>query len=375
MIDKNLMVDVTDSNNKKCDYIIGNPPWGAEFSKDKIDKLRKKYLTTENKNIESYDIFMEKSLSCLNQNGYVFFVLPESILSVKTHETIRKIILNKTSITYLEYLGNIFDKVQCPSIILQLKYSKSSLFCKGMKVVNKNNTFVISKERRTTPEVFSFSLNDEEYSVYEKILNGQNKLFLKDNAIFALGIVTGDNKKYISERKNNKNEIILKGSNIEKFRINKPELYIEYTPEKFQQVAPIEYYRANEKLLYKFISNKLVFAYDNEQTLSLNSCNILIPKLDRYSLKYIMAILNSRIAQYIFEKKYNSIKVLRSHIESIPIPICDKEKQNEIVKIIDKILFSKNNYLELYENLEEKIYQLYGLNRNEYDIIKNTLTM
>lgn len=364
-----------DEYNKKFDYIIGNPPWGAEFSKETIVKLRKNYIATENKNIESYDIFIEKSLKCLNQNGYLFFVLPESVLSVKTHKTIRKIILNKTSIIYLEYLGNIFNKVQCPSIILQLKHSKNSPFCKGMKVSNKNNSFVISKERRTTPEVFSFSLNDEEYFIYEKILNGQNKLFLKDNAIFALGIVTGDNKKYISERKSNKNEIILKGANIKKFKIDKPELYIEYTPEKFQQVAPTKYYRANEKLLYKFISNKLVFAYDNEQTLSLNSCNILIPKLDGYNTKYILAILNSRIAQYIFAKKYNSIKVLRSHIESIPIPICDTKKQNELVKIIDKILFNQNNYFELYENLEEKIYQLYGLSRDEYNLIKKTSTL
>ena len=365
---------LVDDEKISFDYIIGNPPWGADFTKEKIDILRKKYVTTKNKKIESYDVFIENALNRLNTNGILSFVLPESILSVKTHKEIRNIILKNTSIIYLEYLGNIFNKVQCPSIILELKYTKQPFSCNGINVVNGNKKFVIHKERPTTPKVFSFSMNDEEYSVYEKLLNNRNKLYLKDNAIFALGLVTGNNKKYITNTKNNKNEIVLKGSDIDKYRITQPKSYIEYTPEKLQQVAPTEYYRAKEKLLYKFISKKLVFAYDNKQTLSLNSCNILIPKLNGYDIKYIMAILNSRIAQFIYEKKYNSIKVLRSHIEGIPIPVCDKENQTKIIKIVDKILANNNNYIQLYEKLEEKIYKLYNLSDAEYNIIKKAIS-
>lgn len=363
---KDFLLDEFDKN---FDYIIGNPPWGAEFSKENIDKLRKKYIATKNKNIESYDIFIEKSLNILTNNGYLSFVLPEAILSVKNHEAIRNIIMKHNSITYLEFLGNMFDKVQCPSIILQLKHTLLPLSCKGMKVVNKNKKFIINEERITTSDVFNFDMDDSEYAIYNKILNSRNKIYLKNNAIFALGLVTGDNKKYISNIKTKNNEIVLKGSDIDKYKINIPESYIEYTPDNFQQVAPTEYYRANKKLFYKFISNKLVFAYDDKQILSLNSCNILIPRLSGYDIKYIMAILNSRIAQFIFEKTYNSVKVLRSHIESIPIPICSNEKQKEIIKLVDKIINEKNNSLELYEILEKKICELYNINEEEFNII------
>lgn len=365
--DKNFLLNNID---KKFDYIIGNPPWGANFDSDTIKILQKKYLTAQNKNIESYDIFVEKSISSLKLNGNILFVIPEAILTVKSHKPIRKIICNKNSIKYIEFLGNMFDKVQCPSIILQIEHTNKNTTCAGMKIVNKNKEFFIKKERKITPEVFDFSMNDKQYEIYKKIFAGQ-KVYLKNNAIFALGIVTGDNKKYITDKKTVSNEIILKGSDIEKFKIKKTSNYIEYTPEKFQQTAPTEIYRAKEKLFYKFISKKLIFAYDNKKTLSLNSCNILIPKINNMNIKYVMAILNSKIAQFIFEKKYNSVKVLRTHLENIPIPICNNETQNEIINIVDTIINNDKNQNDLLEILEEKIYKLYDLTKQEYNVISD----
>jgi hypothetical protein len=213
-------------------------------------------------------------------------------------------------------------------------------------------------------------MDDEEYFLYKKLSTPDNKIYLKNNATFALGIVTGNNDKYITQTKTDTNEIILKGSDLDKFKIKKATNYIEFKPNEFQQVAPTEFYRTPEKLFYKFISKKLVFAYDNKQTLSLNSCNILIPKINNLNIKYIMAILNSKVAQFLFEKKYNSVKVLRAHIEDIPIPLCNDNTQREIVNIVEKILNSEDTNNNLIEELNEKIYDLYSLNENEKNIIK-----
>ena len=100
-------------------YIIGNPPWGYKFSTDEIKNLSKIYQCTNGKNVESYDVFVEKSLSILEQDGILSFVLPEAILNVKNHQPTREYILNNASFSYLEYLGNMFDKVQGPIIIIK----------------------------------------------------------------------------------------------------------------------------------------------------------------------------------------------------------------------------------------------------------------
>lgn len=364
-----------DYEREDFDFIIGNPPWGYNYSQEDTDYLQRNYITATGKSIESYDVFLERTFSKLKKGGVVSFVLPEAILNVKAHKLIRDVIIKNSSIQYLAFLGNAFDKVQCPCVVLQLILTNHTLSCMGMKVNDGNRIFELQEERTVDSECFSFRMNDSEYQIVEKISKGNSISYLKDNAEFALGIVTGNNKKYVTNKKNDINEIVLKGSDINKYYIRDVENYITFEPEKFQQVAATEYYRASEKLLYRFVCNELVFAYDNKQTLSLNSCNIVIPRIPGLDIKYVLAVLNSRVAQFFFAKKFNSIKVLRSHIEQIPIPSTSERTQQEIIEIVDKLLETptQNIALQLYEKLDEKIAQLYLLTNAEYQIVKNTL--
>ncbi len=134
----------------------------------------------------------------------------------------------------------------------------------------------------------------------------------------------------------------------------------------------MEYYRADEKLLYRFICNQLVFAYDNQRTLSLNSCNILIPQIQGLHIKYILAVLNSRIAQFYFRKKFQSVKVLRSHIEQIPIPFIEMGEQERIIQLVEELLdtMEENAILNLYNEIDYKIAEFFGLSKKEYGIIQ-----
>lgn len=366
---------LTEYNANDFHYIIGNPPWGYDFSGNEMALLRSKYKTASGKNIESYDVFIERAISGLSENGQLSYVLPEAVLNVKAHSNIRNIILETNSIKYLEFLGNAFDSVQCPCIILQLAHTGKKLSTVGMFVHNGKQSFEINTERFVTSEYFSFTTTDSEYKVLNKIKSSKNNTYLLGNADFALGIVTGNNKEYISSQKTDENEMVLKGADICKYHINQPENYILFKPDRFQQVAPAEMYRAPEKLLYRFICSQLVFAYDNKQTLSLNSCNIVIPKLNGFKIKYILAILNSRIAQFIYKKEFHSVKVLRSHIERIPIPIVDEKTQDRIIAITEPLIQGRDNEQAslLYNELDIMILKLFRLSEEEHHIIKNAV--
>lgn len=363
---------------KDFDYIIGNPPWGVSYNTEDKKKLRKKYKCAVGKNVESYDIFLEESLAHLKKGGIISFVLPEAILNVNAHKCIREYLIEKCKIDYLEYLDNKFHRVQCPSIIMSIVATGETMSTKGMTVCSEDRQFTISTERKITSELFDFNLTDEEYSVLNKVKTGNlNAIaYLKDNASFALGIVTGDNEKYLSKEKNQYNEPILCGKDVFKFHVNKPVLYIDYKPRELQQMADISYYRNKEKLVYRFINRQLVFAYEDKGLLTLNSCNILIPEIKDLSLKYIMAILNSRISQFVFNKSYNSVKVLRSHIESLPIPVVNKKIQQEVEMLVDKIVneTDNNKLLERYNELDIKIAEVFEIEENEYNLIKEALS-
>ena len=374
-----LLDNIKPPKENGFDIILGNPPWGYSFNSEEKKYLKTNFSSAVSENPESYDLFLEKAVSLLAPFGLVSFVLPEAVLTVKSHTPVRNFLLRSTSLSHLDYLGEVFDRVQCPSVILQLERGNflfdnppldgSFFFQLLPEIRDGKKSFTITNPRTLDPEYFDFLLPDEEYGLLQKIENLQSCVHLKDNAIFALGIVTGSNKEMLRERKRKGCEVILKGSDVFKYSFRLPKCYINYKPELCQQTAPMEYYRAPEKLLYRFIGNHLVFAYDDKKTLSLNSCNILIPQFKDISIKYILAVLNSRIAGYYFQKRFRSVKVLRSHLELIPIPVANKDLQLKIIAMVDDILNGIVAPQKVYDTLDRLIAEAYELTDSEYSMI------
>jgi site-specific DNA-methyltransferase (adenine-specific) len=88
----------------------------------------------------------------------------------------------------------------------------------------------------------------------------------------------------------------------------------------FQQVAPKELYEAPEKLIYRFISSKLVFYHDTNQSMILNSANLVIPdEAFPVSMKVLARYLSSDFMNWVYGKIFSTHKVLRSDIERLPI--------------------------------------------------------
>ncbi|MCR5558079.1 MAG: N-6 DNA methylase [Butyrivibrio sp.] len=351
-------------------HIIGNPPWGYEFTDNEKQALKQLYRTASATSFDSFDVFTQKALLDLKEGGELTFVLPKSILNVRVHEPIRRLLLEKTSIERIEYLGDAFHKVNCPSIIMKIRNTGKELSTKGLVIDDGTRSFTIENDRTVDAGNFSFLSTDEEYRVIEKIRNVRAGRFLLNNADFALGIVTGSNSEYISGEKSSDNEMVLRGSDIFKYRYRQADSYITFKPDSFQQVAPEYLYRAKEKLLYRFISSQLVFAYDDKQTLSLNSCNVLIPRIDGLDIKYIMAILNSGVAQFFYEKQFDSVKILRAHIESIPIPYVDSDIQKKVIEMVNRLIVAPQ-IESLYDDLDNLIFDIFGLTKDDIRIIRS----
>lgn len=328
--------------DKKFDVIATNPPWGA------VTVQTYKTIYPQIKSGESFSYFVMKSESVLNAFGKAYFVLPESILNVKVHKDIRKFILKNFKIEEIELVGRAFSGVLSKVVILTLAKKVST---KNILIKNKNKTYEISQDYYSHNTNYIFSIIDNyDVILLDKIYSIPHEN-LDNSSLWAIGIVTGNNKKYISKNKN-LGEKIYSGKNILKNKITKSDNFINYTRDKFQQVAPDEIYRAKEKLVYKFISKKLVFAYDNKQRLFLNSANILIPKLKNYTIKEVMTFLNSTLFQYIYTKKFNELKVLKGNLMELPFPV-----------------FDRNLYPKISDNV---IFKIFNLPENEIKYIKNS---
>lgn len=349
-------LDFLSSNiNNKFDYIISNPPWGSYLNKD--------YNIIEINSKESFSYFFVKSFNLLKKNGIINFLFPVSILNVKLHQDIRNFMLSNGLIEIVKY-DKVFNNVftDCVSIKCVNKKIKENVKIFDYKTNNikelylgNNNSFLIKD-------------NDLKNKIYEKIKNKGKYYLKKDN--FALGIVTGNNKEKIKKNKENGNYVgILTGKDINKYILNKINNYIIYNPLEFQQIAKEEYYFAKEKLLYKFISNNLVFAYDNKQTLVLNSANILIPEIKNMDIKVVMAFLNSDVFKFYYLMENNSIKVLKNFLMNLSFPEITLEQNNKIKNLVDLIL--KTEDLRYHIEIQKIIYNIYELNEEEIkEVIK-----
>lgn len=353
------------------DLVIGNPPWGYSFTRDEIQLLNKNFVSAQ-ASLESFCLFIEYAIGALKDGGILSYVLPSSLLNVQIHSSTRKLLLDRTQLMNITLLGHQFSRVFSPTITITVKKNAESSH--GLVTVeNEGVEDTIPQRRFLENDMFIFNVlaSNAEHETVAHMKSLPNTLFLKGNADFALGIVTGNNQLYVLSKPAFSAEPVLKGNDVFKYNFYSGENYLVFEPEKFQQVAPPHYYRAEEKLIYRFINESLVFSYDDKGTLSLNSANIVIPRLDGHSMRYVLAVLNSRAAQLFHTLSFSSVKVLRKHIESIPIPMCSEHVQREITNLVDQLMSVQDplTRLEIYDKIDERISDLYQLNAEHKSLI------
>ena len=344
----------------KFDIVIGNPPWGKKYNADEKKELKKKFNLAFSK-MDSFAQFIIKSFNSMNDNAVLGFVLPSSFLNIATHENIRKFIL-ENKIDYIKNIGREFEEIVTDVIIIKIEktYVENNKCEYDEQIINQ-------EDFKNNPYCNFLIADDKSTAIIEKIKKVKS-IHLTENVEYALGIVTGDNKKYISDSKNNDNEYIISGKDLNRYNVdyNVIKKYISFKPEQFQQVAKESLYRNKNKIIYKFIGKKLCFAAEQNGTLTLNSANIICLPED-YDLYYITAILNSRITQLYFEDTYNTQKKIKNHIQSFSIPIFD----NNIMKKISDICKNIKGTDNYCEEIESIIYEELNLTKDEIMYLKN----
>lgn len=343
--------------NMKFDYIITNPPWGATCKNKSNNDISSN---------ESFSHFFVKSFSLLKNNGTIRFLFPESILNVKTHKDIRAFMLEHGSIKSITLYNDMFTGVTTHYVDIEILNNKEDNL---IKVFSPNNIFYINKQIFYTTENMVFNIQNTIDSEIISVVKQHGVYTLKDS-LWALGIVTGDNKQKLLKKSSPNTEPIYTGKDVLPYTLKQPTNHIVFEKRNLQQVAKEEFYRAKEKLVYKYISKKLVFAYDNTQSLFLNSANILIPKIPHMSTKTVLAFLNSELYQYLYQVLFSEIKILKGNLLELHFPKISENQNKLISSYVQKILDGNNNCTSIIDNL---IYDIFGLNSYQRKYIKEYL--
>ena len=306
-------LEVCPQLDRTFDLVFTNPPWGKKLPK----KLRMAYAqqVEAGSSADTCSLFLFAILSVLQPEGIMGLLMPESFYNIAVYEDARKAVLGKTILSIKDYgkpFKNMFSAV---AIVIQNKEREKDHSVKCHDHFRSQESFL---------EVPRCNLNywttEEEMETIAMLMR-QPYLSLKDHATWGLGIVTGNNAKRCKRSKRTGLKPVYRGKDLLPGRLKAASLFIN--PKEFplyQQMAPLELYQAPQKLIYRFISNKLVFVCDSQQRYILNSANMLV--LDRdfpLTSRQLAEIMNSPLTNWLFRQWFHTHKVLRGDLELLPI--------------------------------------------------------
>jgi len=100
------------------DIVIGNPPYGASFSKAELDYYKNRYNTAVWR-CESYLLFIEQALQLLKPDGAIGLIIPDTLLNLGFTQPTRELLLRNSKIEEIISLpSNVFAGATVDTIIL-----------------------------------------------------------------------------------------------------------------------------------------------------------------------------------------------------------------------------------------------------------------
>ncbi|WP_390313807.1 class I SAM-dependent DNA methyltransferase [Campylobacter coli] len=153
------------------------------------------------------------------------------------------------------------------------------------------------------------------------------------------------------------------------------------TPYNLRNCAYLDEFE-KEKIVWNPVSGEYLFSYIKEHIFFNNS--LFMMTLDVFSLKYILAFMNSNCYKWLITLKTNLIQTgsyaygAKDKIERLPIPKINSKNEklaDELINLVDKILKAKEqdknaNTQELENKINSLVYKLYNLTEEEIKIIE-----
>lgn len=273
------------------DAVIGNPPYLfiTELEQAEKDYYFNKYKTTEYR-FDVYGLFSELATqTLLRDNGYLSFIIPHTLLSNDSFAKLRNLLLSTTFIELVNDIGpGVFESAKNETMIFVVR--------KGKVLPNESTKVILTNSKQFPLPIKEFNVNqltwaeNKNASWLVKVSNNEMQIISKlEDAKYNLGklctinqgVRTGDNEKYLSDKKlGDLWKPAAGGKHIGRYAPLEKEIFIYYDPKVLDAPRKSELFTSPEKLVVQEIRNitlprRIIATYDNEQFYCLQSTNVI----------------------------------------------------------------------------------------------------
>ena len=381
--------DVFNREDKEgFDIVIGNPPY-VNFANIKSAEyrtiLKEKFYSTKNK-CDLYAFFIEFGFNILNDSGIITYIVPHTWKATDSFSKLREILFKRHSVKQIVNLDmGVFDAIVQPLIMLAANRYEENSFINIFNSDFTLNSSIITEEILASPAyIIDTTSSSLEKNIFKKIEEGA--LPLSDFIRFSRGIKTSDDKRFIiNEQRNSDCKKVYRGRNLKAYQLNWNGEYIWYRPDLMRQKVGCvphtkEFFDVPEKLVTQRVnsSRQLFVAYDNQQNYFLDTINV-----SNYStwdgktpLKYLCGLLNSKLINFWYCKKYLMPTIGGYELHSIPIKTTND--YSTFTALVEETILAaqQNNYETLrikMKEIDKIVYDIYKRTDAEIKIIEQSI--
>lgn len=229
-----------------------------------------------------------------------------------------------------------------------------------------------------------------------KIGERQNIQPLASVALFYNGIKTGDNKKFLSDKKLTSRHVsVVRGRDFDRYGIVQSQIYVDFDPETLWSNTDPKKLDVKNKILIRQTGDKLTATLDTSGVYCMDTIHFIYES--KYEQKFLLGLINSKFINIYHQclvpelgKAFAEVKI--ANLQKLPIPkvsfsnASDKTRHDKMVELVEVMLnlhkqhaiartdHEKNSLQRQITSTDRQIdslvYELYGLTKEEIEIVE-----
>jgi hypothetical protein len=378
------------------DVVIGNPPYGIKLDTATINILKSNYPSGSSGILQdSYISFIVLGLCLGTPESILSYIIPNTWRLINIAYDFRKVSLKKFGLYKIDtFLNPVFDEavVDC-DIVFYDKNDNQKISLNINDADKQINTNQISVATLLSQNIINSHLTENQYNLIQKLNYDSEQLkniVTIKNGVKPYEVGKGNPKQTkvtLSEKPFTKSTKVddtfvplIGGSDFHRYTLKwNKDNYISYGP---WLAAPrdAEIFDKDEKVIVRQTSDKLIATIIQKGFVMRNNTHILLSDKPDYKLKYILALLNSKLFDFIYwtinpEKGEALAEVKAMHLEQLPIKLADNAIQEKVETLVDHILTKKTqgqsaDTTDFENQIDQLVYQLYGLTEEEIKMVE-----
>ena len=382
--------DVFNREDEKSgfDIVIGNPPYvSVKAISDEMKRLYSSLFETAKGRFNLFTLFLELFYKRSKKDGIMCLIIPEGIYSNIEYRYSRELLVEMCTIKKLcIFTKRVFEASVDTTIILSInqKPENSNIFPIDVDVQNGNNNFSQLAIKKYPYFLFPVKLTHENKSLVEKLMLSNEYDRIANHLEIQQGIIYSGQPKenvFADYVKDSTYKPILDGRDVNRWMINwdikEYDKYLSYT-NKLHRPREERLFLSNKKILFPRRATKIMATIDTDKYYALNTAYICLTKKDWYDLEYILAILNSKLIEYLYNQLFIGWQITIPAIDAMPIAQIGNDLQHEISEIVQSIILDKKQNKNTDTSIKEErlnalIYSAFDLSDSEISTIEQSI--